>query len=1679
MAIPEPSSDHLLARIRQLDKSTTLIKAAGLLAELPTKRLLMKYIKHLDLQSLSYELLVHFRIVRNADSIARTLKRILHSDLENGVLVNDLAALQDKTEGGIRAVALRDLNQLNSALREVVNRRLINTDPAVVQQENLVQELERADYSVNRYISQADELLSSINNLKERFRRAQLSVSEADRRRKSLYLLREYVMTHNLTPDQIRLQRLERESVPAVSVEDRFAWSKRLQQALRLTDIKALNAENDGISKSDDDSSVNSKDKSKSKALMLISRKDPLAGGDTAENVDTSGPQNDTDTLLAKYSEIRNVCREFLDIVRTDAMIIISEHKQNKYRKTIPVYNEYTVQGRSKECGRGTVSDNNYLIHVENDKKKDKDKEGQTNAHLTPSITPNNGKYYTYLAHNIEYKVIEDYDGVFNGNDECAAKAIGGNERRCALEYFKAHIPGLNVPLMATVDYCGFRVIATAKQPTEVVQFTEDGEIRKISEELMHGVVKNGDNFINKGAKATSNTFGSAARSEKPTTTSSSALSPLQRLLKMFALKMNLSEHAVKGFNDIATSRTWASADLKVFKGFNDEFYLTSFYRSLPAEMTEFTAHLTRVPRDQSVFWRQLRPELLKHYEGHPVSPDAVSTIVSAVDDRDAQYDDSLLATKHLMNVLVPACINELIYRDYTVPLSEGLGLDLAAELHCRGVNIRHLGHMRAMLWRALPGFINFYFHENFVRTTKDHRLEVRIGDVLLIEGRTYTVQENVAENNRLTAKTIPLHKRYNGDSRNKIAARIGAAGSDKNNESLRTLFLAEMVARALKSIIRLQLRTYTAKEKIISLPFKVSLLAEYFNVVSGASSNANRVLMEAVYETVREKFGPYSILPSEQRNIQHDLTPCTLYIIKRLQTMLGVRLSLSCVSEFHERPQGFLFSSVDFVEVTPVVRHNIPLLAFSEAVLMSLQAQAAEKEVYLEQCLKDLPVALFKFSERAGARTAENISPILGSKATIAADKNLVDGSYSHYCELEQPGPVQSDPFIRAVGFKLEAKAWCECKFHPSVVPISWSQHFTVEAFVLCTGGHNNTRTALMCGRYAIVASRDNHWTFVLMQEMLEVNVRLAPIEYNKWCNIIATFDGTTVRCYFDSLMVASIESEPVMAYKMHQFEDEFREKKAKLAKEEADERAHLKVTTQKEAEIYFTSKGGSSAMKKAAQDIMESQQYGMQEGGGGEEGEEDDPARSGRPASPAKEHLPSQQQPQQHGSPKSKDAKDKDKDKDKNQLKQRRAEALRQAKNKYVTDLYVKNVREIAVRYRQLEAEIDDFRIKQVENGHLRSRKGIRVGAAQGSSSLKDGKNFFVGQVSCLSVYTTALNSDRIRAHFLSVIGDKTKQAQRLYAETSAKYEEAISFAPDDPMVLKGYAKSLCQYVNVELTAARLNSKQAQEAQGGNKAISSGKLKILEAINHFKIRHIPEGIAEILMALPRDVEFADVVSTAFDTIVALDRLFFAHSHPSMARKDLIYLPQIYGLDNINNSPEILNTCANMYKEVVRDVDIRYSYGEVDLGWIADLRSPELVICIVKYACENGNLRLLRVGDLFRTAGRDSISIIDADVEVRFVGRSAYSCFLAALIYCLLIVADVVPEHVGFSWLRFLELPASDNQLDAVPHPRAGPPHPQPGPLHSIGRRGPGPAQVDCGGAGGAVPVWAATHHR
>ena len=70
-----------------------------------------------------------------------------------------------------------------------------------------------------------------------------------------------------------------------------------------------------------------------------------------------------------------------------------------------------------------------------------------------------------------------------------------------------------------------------------------------------------------------------------------------------------------------------------------------------------------------------------------------------------------------------------LIARDYHssyLPLSEGFGLDFSTELHCRGINIRHIGLARSLLFRAIPGTVNMYFNESFIRTQRDLRNEVQ-----------------------------------------------------------------------------------------------------------------------------------------------------------------------------------------------------------------------------------------------------------------------------------------------------------------------------------------------------------------------------------------------------------------------------------------------------------------------------------------------------------------------------------------------------------------------------------------------------------------------------------------------------------------------------------------------------------------------------------------------------------------------------------------------------------------------------------------------------------------------------------------------------------------------------------------------------------------------------------------
>jgi len=131
-------------------------------------------------------------------------------------------------------------------------------------------------------------------------------------------------------------------------------------------------------------------------------------------------------------------------------------------------------------------------------------------------------------------------------------------------------------------------------------------------------------------------------------------------------------------------------------------------------------------------------------------------------------------------------------------------------------------------------------------------RDEIIPGNIVRLAGLTYVVTETPL--NLITYSRVPISEPYLGEAIERITCIAGASfmRSDRNCENLRSVFLAEMVARAIKGIVKLQLRAYTQKIKGVSPEFLATIYCEYFNVITGANPKANGILQEDVFEKIR-----------------------------------------------------------------------------------------------------------------------------------------------------------------------------------------------------------------------------------------------------------------------------------------------------------------------------------------------------------------------------------------------------------------------------------------------------------------------------------------------------------------------------------------------------------------------------------------------------------------------------------------------------------------------------------------------------------------------------------------------------------------------------------------------------------------------------------------------------------
>jgi hypothetical protein len=244
---------------------------------------------------------------------------------------------------------------------------------------------------------------------------------------------------------------------------------------------------------------------------------------------------------------------------------------------------------------------------------------------------------------------------LYSGGDlpdaESAAKALG-HELKGAAGYYWSNVEGLSFPLMAVIDYMGFRVLAVSLLP-----------ISKAT--LRYG----------------SDSGGRVAKALDPA---------LNALMRRAGEKLNLSSHVV-GSNK---TEVYGPGDIEGHRGTDGRYYVLDFGRVYPCEAPEPSGPAG------AIFYRLLRPELVRMHKT-PLCSDAF-TGFCRFDSRAPLYSEHVsLATHVLLFKEIPEFADRAGEIGYEFELV-GFGVRefsrrfaLVVELHRRGINVRHLGRVR------------------------------------------------------------------------------------------------------------------------------------------------------------------------------------------------------------------------------------------------------------------------------------------------------------------------------------------------------------------------------------------------------------------------------------------------------------------------------------------------------------------------------------------------------------------------------------------------------------------------------------------------------------------------------------------------------------------------------------------------------------------------------------------------------------------------------------------------------------------------------------------------------------------------------------------------------------------------------------------------------------------------
>lgn len=353
------------------------------------------------------------------------------------------------------------------------------------------------------------------------------------------------------------------------------------------------------------------------------------AHGNTGSPIDWNGlfqrllesAEDTQDSRLKKYEDISTLNNNFVSMAKQLGKIIISEAFLPDEVKTIKPYSLGGVAGGCK-----------------------------------------------YLYNGILFKLQNDWKGIYK-SDHNAMKS-GSLELKGLMRYYG--FKHIHVPLMAIIDFRGYRLLAESKLP--------------IGPDTLE--------------------YGSADAGI--TVKDGSSCPELRDLMKTVGTALNLAGHYVGSVSQ--PSYLFGPVDVEGHRGSDGRYYVIDLARVFPptAAPNVNVAH--------TFLYQCFRPEFVRRYH-LPLSSDAFSKFSKLHVDAEEQNGRIREATAHLLDTIVPDFATWLADNPTAIRLDQLA--DVTELAHREGINVRYLGLVRSKI--KSPALRNAILMELIARVIKNN----------------------------------------------------------------------------------------------------------------------------------------------------------------------------------------------------------------------------------------------------------------------------------------------------------------------------------------------------------------------------------------------------------------------------------------------------------------------------------------------------------------------------------------------------------------------------------------------------------------------------------------------------------------------------------------------------------------------------------------------------------------------------------------------------------------------------------------------------------------------------------------------------------------------------------------------------------------------------------------------